>query len=43
MLRRLGIDHIALNPEASYRGLHESMENHLGTDVSQVWVIVSIY
>lgn len=30
MLRRLGIDYIALNPGASYRGLHDSMVNHLG-------------
>ena len=30
MLRRLGIDYIALNPGASYRGLHDSLVNHLG-------------
>lgn len=30
MLRRLGIDYIALNPGASYRGLQDSMVNHLG-------------
>src|SRR5207244_1512581 len=30
MLRRLGIDYIALNPGASYRGLHDSLVNYNG-------------
>ncbi len=30
MLRRLDIPFIALNPGASYRGLHDSLVNHLG-------------
>ena len=30
MLRRLGIPYISLNPGASYRGLHDSLVNHLG-------------
>lgn len=30
MLRRLAIPYIALNPGASYRGLHDSLVNHLG-------------
>ncbi|HUT47758.1 MAG TPA: thiamine pyrophosphate-binding protein [Alphaproteobacteria bacterium] len=30
MLRRLGIRYIALNPGASYRGLHDSLVNYLG-------------
>jgi thiamine pyrophosphate-dependent acetolactate synthase large subunit-like protein len=30
MLRRLGIPFIALTPGASYRGLHDSLVNHLG-------------
>ena len=30
MLRRLGIPFISLNPGASYRGLHDSLVNHLG-------------
>ena len=30
MLRRLEIPYIALNPGASYRGLHDSLVNHLG-------------
>ena len=31
MLRRLGIPYVSLNPGASYRGLHDSLVNHLGT------------
>ena len=30
MLRRLGIPYVSLNPGASYRGLHDSLVNHLG-------------
>jgi thiamine pyrophosphate-dependent acetolactate synthase large subunit-like protein len=30
MLRRFGIPFISLNPGASYRGLHDSLVNHLG-------------
>jgi len=30
MLRHLGIKWVALNPGASYRGLHDSLVNHLG-------------
>jgi thiamine pyrophosphate-dependent acetolactate synthase large subunit-like protein len=30
MLRLLGYRHIALNPGASFRGLHDSLVNHLG-------------
>jgi thiamine pyrophosphate-dependent acetolactate synthase large subunit-like protein len=30
VLRRLGIRYIALNPGASYRGLHDSLVNYLG-------------
>jgi thiamine pyrophosphate-dependent acetolactate synthase large subunit-like protein len=30
MLRRLGVPFLALNPGASYRGLHDSLVNHLG-------------
>lgn len=32
MLRRLGYRYIALNPGASYRGLHNSLVNHLGNE-----------
>jgi thiamine pyrophosphate-dependent acetolactate synthase large subunit-like protein len=30
MLRRMGIPYVSLNPGASYRGLHDSLVNHLG-------------
>src|SRR3981081_2508955 len=32
MLRRLGIPYVSLNPGASYRGLHDSLVNHLGNE-----------
>ena len=32
MLRRFGIPYISLNPGASYRGLHDSLVNHLGNE-----------
>ena len=32
MLRRLGCEYVSLNPGASYRGLHDSIVNHLGND-----------
>ncbi|MFM1815342.1 MAG: hypothetical protein RLZ98_2037, partial [Pseudomonadota bacterium] len=32
MLRRAGIKHVSLNPGASYRGLHDSLVNHLGNE-----------
>jgi thiamine pyrophosphate-dependent acetolactate synthase large subunit-like protein len=32
VLRRLDIPYIALNPGASYRGLHDSLVNHLGNE-----------
>ena len=32
MLRRLNIPYISLNPGASYRGLHDSLVNHLGNE-----------
>jgi thiamine pyrophosphate-dependent acetolactate synthase large subunit-like protein len=36
MLRRLGIPYIAFNPGASYRGLHDSLVNHLGNREPQM-------
>ena len=30
MLRRFGCEYVSLNPGASYRGLHDSLVNHLG-------------
>jgi thiamine pyrophosphate-dependent acetolactate synthase large subunit-like protein len=32
MLRRIGIPYVSLNPGASYRGLHDSIVNHLGNE-----------
>src|ERR1700756_2333471 len=32
MLRRCGIKYLSLNPGASYRGLHDSIVNHLGNE-----------
>lgn len=36
MLRRLDIPYIALNPGASYRGLHDSLVNHLGNERPEI-------
>jgi thiamine pyrophosphate-dependent acetolactate synthase large subunit-like protein len=35
-IRALGIPYIALNPGASYRGLHDSLVNHLGNRAPQM-------
>lgn len=32
MLRRFGFKYVSLNPGASYRGLHDSIVNHLGNE-----------
>lgn len=32
MIRACGVEYISLNPGASYRGLHDSLVNHLGND-----------
>src|SRR3954464_320710 len=36
MLRELDIPYLALNPGASYRGLHDSIVNYLGNSCSQM-------
>lgn len=36
MLRQLKIDYVALNPGASYRGLHDSLVNFLGNDTPKM-------
>ena len=36
VLRALGIEYVALNPGASYRGLHDSLVNHLGNRAPQM-------
>ena len=38
MLRRLGIDYVALVPGSSYRGLHDSLVNYLGNSRPQMLV-----
>ena len=38
MLRTFGIEYIALNPGASYRGLHDSLVNYLGNRTPQMLV-----
>jgi benzoylformate decarboxylase len=38
MLRRLDVRYVALNPGASYRGLHDSMVNYLGNRDPQMMV-----
>jgi thiamine pyrophosphate-dependent acetolactate synthase large subunit-like protein len=36
MLRELGVPYLALNPGASYRGLHDSLVNYLGNERPQM-------
>lgn len=36
MLRHLGIEYLALNPGASYRGFHDSIVNYLGNDAPKM-------
>ena len=36
MLRALGLKYIALNPGASFRGLHDSLVNRLGNEDPQM-------
>src|SRR5262244_759469 len=35
-LRSMGVPYAALNPGASYRGLHDSIVNHLGNETPQM-------
>ena len=36
MLRRFGFPYVSLNPGASYRGLHDSLVNHLGNTTPSI-------
>ena len=36
MLRRFGLPYVSLNPGASYRGLHDSLVNHLGNTTPSI-------
>ena len=40
MLRALDIPYLLLNPGASYRGLHDSLVNHLGNQAPQMIVVL---
>ena len=39
MLRDLGFRHVALNPGSSFRGLHDSLVNHLGNQNPQMLLL----
>ena len=41
MLRRLGVKYFAMNPGASYRGLHDSLVNYLGNRDPQMLLTLS--
>jgi len=41
MVRRLGVKYIAMNPGASYRGLHDSLVNYLGNRDPQMLLTLS--
>ena len=36
LLRDLGIEHITINPGASFRGFHDSLVNHLGNRAPKI-------
>jgi thiamine pyrophosphate-dependent acetolactate synthase large subunit-like protein len=36
VLRELGLEYVALNPGSSFRGLHDSLVNHLGNRAPQI-------
>jgi thiamine pyrophosphate-dependent acetolactate synthase large subunit-like protein len=38
LLRRLDLEYVALNPGASYRGLHDSLVNYLGNQAPRILV-----
>jgi thiamine pyrophosphate-dependent acetolactate synthase large subunit-like protein len=40
MLRRLGFRYVSMNPGASYRGLHDSIVNHLGNEMPSMLLCV---
>lgn len=40
MIRRLGVEYLALNPGASYRGLHDSLVNLLGNEKPEMLVVL---
>lgn len=40
LLRHIGLEYVALNPGASYRGLHDSLVNHLGDQQPQMLTVL---
>jgi thiamine pyrophosphate-dependent acetolactate synthase large subunit-like protein len=40
MLRRFGFRYVSMNPGASYRGLHDSLVNHLGNETPSILLCV---
>ncbi|HEX2547137.1 MAG TPA: thiamine pyrophosphate-binding protein [Ramlibacter sp.] len=40
LLRHVGLEYVALNPGASYRGLHDSLVNHLGDSKPQMLTVL---
>ena len=40
LLRHLGLEYVALNPGASYRGLHDSLVNYLGDELPKMLTVL---
>ena len=40
LLRHVGLEYVALNPGSSYRGLHDSLVNHLGDESPQMLTVL---
>lgn len=40
LLRHVGLEYVALNPGASYRGLHDSLVNHLGDHAPKMLTVL---
>ena len=40
LMRHIGIEYVALNPGASFRGLHDSLVNHLGNERPQMLTVL---
>lgn len=40
LLRHLGLEYVALNPGASYRGLHDSLVNYLGDESPKMLTVL---
>lgn len=40
LMRHVGLEYVALNPGASYRGLHDSLVNHLGDEAPRMLTVL---